>query len=56
MSSEAIAQRIRDASELNELGLSLARAIPCGSPYGPPMVDAAEEASQLFRSEPTAEE
>ncbi len=34
MSSEAIAQRIRDASELNELGLSLAKAKPCKSPYG----------------------
>lgn len=33
MSSEAIAQRIRDASELNGLGLSLAKTKPCISPY-----------------------
>lgn len=56
MSSEAIAQRIRETSELNELGLSLAKAKPCSPPYGPPEVDAPEEASQLSRSEPTAEE
>ena len=56
MSSEAIAQRIRDASELNALGLSLAKAKPCRSPYGPPKIDAPEEANQLLRSEPTAEE
>lgn len=55
MTSEAIAQRIREASELSALGLSLAKAKPCRSPYGPPKVDAPEEASQLLRSEPPAE-
>lgn len=33
MSSEAIACRLRDVGELNELGLSLASAKPCHSPF-----------------------
>lgn len=32
MSSEAIASRLRDVGELNELGLSLTSAKPCLSP------------------------
>lgn len=55
MSSEAIAQRIRDASELNALGLSLAKAKPCSSPYGSPKTASPPEASPLHRNEPTAE-
>ena len=32
MSSEAITSRIREVGELNQLGLSLARAKPCPTP------------------------
>ena len=35
MSSEAITRRIRLVSELNQLGLSLAKAKPCPAPEAP---------------------
>ncbi len=35
MSSEAISRRIRLVSELNQLGLSLAKAKPCPAPDAP---------------------
>lgn len=35
MSSEAISRRIRLVSELNQLGLSLAKAKPCPAPEVP---------------------
>ncbi|MCC7337303.1 MAG: hypothetical protein IT422_19615 [Pirellulaceae bacterium] len=43
MSSEAIAQRLREAAELNELGLSLARAKPIRSPSGQTLSNAVHE-------------
>jgi hypothetical protein len=43
MSGEAIAQRLREAAELNELGLSLARAKPIPSPSGQTLGDAVQE-------------
>ena len=43
MSSEAITQRLREAAELNELGLSLAQAKPMHSPSGQTLGDAVRE-------------
>jgi hypothetical protein len=49
MSSEAIAQRLREAAELNELGLSLAKAKPIRSPSGQPLGDVVHEDQTSFR-------
>lgn len=43
MSREAITQSLREAAELNELGLSLAQAKPMRSPSGQPLGDAIRE-------------
>ena len=51
MSSEAIAQRLREAAELNELGLSLARAKPIRSPSGQARSDWVHEDRPSFVDE-----
>lgn len=48
MSSEAIAQRLREAAELNELGLSLAKATPIRSPSGQTSGDVVHEDQPSF--------
>ena len=48
MSSEAIALRLRDAAELNELGLSLAKATPIRSPSGQTSGDVVHEVQPSF--------
>ncbi len=50
MSSEAISRRIRLVSELNQLGLSLAKAKPCPAPDVP-----ADRVSQPANPESTPE-
>ncbi len=48
MSSEAIAQRLSEAAELNELGLSLAQAKPIRPPSGQTRSDAVHEDRPSF--------
>lgn len=56
MSSAAIAQRIREAGELNGLGLSLAKAMPCRSPYATPATEvaASPDVSHMSDDDPSA--
>ncbi len=42
MSSVAITIRLREAGELNQLGVSLARAKPCPPPNATPVSDATD--------------
>jgi len=52
MSSQAITIRLREVSELHQLGLSLSKAKPCASPDS---LSPEKPSSAPRRSEPTAE-
>jgi len=47
MSSEAIASRLREVGELNQLGLSLAKAKPCSKPSDPAALNTITEPEHL---------